>query len=148
VRKRSRWRGNPGCAKRFLVVSPVGPLGAPRADECLHCGRRGVTNGQPCPACGTVLSQILSAEEQARTEAQQIRDARDAFAVGACRRGLTIVNLILRRNRKCQEAWSIKSQFMEHLGFHNAQAAVVRQSKPWWHVWKTNRTSAAAGPGG
>jgi hypothetical protein len=124
----------PVCARRFLIVSPIG--GAPRAQECLQCGHQGVSDAQPCPACGMVLSQVLSAEEQGRPEAQQLREARDAFALGACRRGLTIVNFVLRRNHKSQEAWSIKSQFMEHLGFRNACAAVVRQSKPWWHLWK------------
>ncbi len=128
------WRC-PGCSKRVLIVSPVGPLGPPRRKTCLQCGHAVSGDDQPCGACGTVLSQVLSAEEQARSEPQLLRDAREAFAIGACRRGLTIVNLVLRRNRRSKEAWSIKSQFMEHLGFRQAHATVIRFSKRWWQFW-------------
>ena len=41
--------------------------------------------------------------------------AREAFALGTCRRGLTIANYVLQRNTHCQEATQIKVQFVEHL---------------------------------
>jgi hypothetical protein len=41
--------------------------------------------------------------------------AREAFALGTCRRGLTIANYVLRRNTHCREAQQIKAQFVEHL---------------------------------
>src|SRR5438874_2705734 len=98
----------PGCGERSLVVSPVGPLLAPEAGTCLQCGQQIGSEDQLCPACGTLLSEVLSPEEQARSEAELLQAARVGFALGACRRGLTIVNLVLRRNPASREAWSIK----------------------------------------
>ncbi|HXG08952.1 MAG TPA: hypothetical protein VNK04_04120 [Gemmataceae bacterium] len=94
----------------------------------------------------------MSAEEQARSEAELLEMARDAFALGACRRGLTIINLVLRRNPASQEAWSIKGQFLDHLGFANALMITMQEAarrtgtgqaeggpvrpKRWWQFWK------------
>jgi hypothetical protein len=125
----------PKCANRSLIVSPIGPLGAPRAKTCLHCGQAIVSVDQPCGACGTLLSQVLTPEERAASEAQQLQSARQAFATGACRRGLTIVNLVLQRNRRSQEAWDIKGQFLEHLGFRAALETLRRLKRPWWQFW-------------
>lgn len=125
----------PVCANRSLIVSPVGPLGAPSARTCLHCGHEIVSDEQPCGVCGTLLSQVLTSKEQAASEAEQLQAARQAFAIGACRRGLTIVNLVLRRNRRSQEAWDIKAQFLERLGFHAALETLSRLKRPWWQFW-------------
>lgn len=113
----------PGCGERSVVISPVGPLLAPAPGTCLQCGHDVEHEDRPCPACGTVLSNVLSAEEQACTEAELLQAAREDFALGTCRRGLTIVNHVLRRNPRSTEAWSIKGQFLEHLGFQ-------RRSRP------------------
>ncbi len=137
----------PGCLAQFLVMSPVGPLGAPGATTCLQCGHDGTGDTQPCPSCGNVLSQVLSDAELARPDRQQLDDARQAFARGTCRRGLTLVNLVLRRNPRSEEAWKIKAKLMEHLGFKNVYAAVIAEAerrcreqdtrdKPWWQFWK------------
>ena len=125
----------PSCGKKSLIVSPIGPLGAPDFKSCLHCGHATAPDDQPCAACGTVLLQILSAKEQARPESEQLQAARKAFAEGACRRGLTITNFVLRRNRKAQEAWTIKREFLEHLGFSTACAKLLRLNRPWWRFW-------------
>lgn len=125
----------PTCANRSLIVSPVGPLGAPSAKTCLHCGHEIQRIEQRCVACGTLLSQVLTPEEQDAPEAQLLEDAKQAIATGTCRRGLTIVNFVLRRNRRSEEAWDIKSQFLEHLGFYTSLATLRRLRRPWWQFW-------------
>jgi hypothetical protein len=65
---------------------------------------------------------------------------------------LTLVNHVLRRNPRSREAWSIKGQFFEHLGFPRALKAAMREAvrqtnpaasgpgqaggKRWWEFWK------------
>jgi hypothetical protein len=130
----------PGCGERSLVVSPIGPLLAPEPGTCLQCGHQVGGEGQPCPACGTLLSEVLSSDEQARPEAALLQTARDCFALGTCRRGLTIVNLVLRRNPASREAWSIKGQFLGHLRFTGALRTTMQEA--------ARRTGAGQAEGG
>jgi len=142
----------PCCEERSLVISPLGPWLAPTARMCLQCGHEGVADGQACPSCGVRLAEVLSDEEARRPDEDLLLSAREDFARGTCRRGLTLVNHVLRRSPKSVEAWSIKGQFFEHLGFRQALKAAMGEavrlqsaghagpdqagSKRWWEFWK------------
>ena len=104
----------PRCGWQRLTVSPIGPdqLGAV---TCLHCGVEGSTNASPCSACGASLAEVLAPRELAASEEDVLQLARDCFALGTCRRGLTIVNYVLRNNPRSNEALSIRTQFVEFL---------------------------------
>jgi hypothetical protein len=118
----------PKCDEKSMVVSPTGPLLAPTPGMCLQCGKEGYVDGQPCRSCGLQLSEVMSTEEQALTDEALLQLARACFALGTCRRGLTIVNHVLRRNPQSGEAWSIKGQFLGHLGFHVALKTVMQEA--------------------
>jgi hypothetical protein len=119
---------------------------------CLQCGHEGVADGQTCPSCGTLLAEVLPAEEAVRPDEELLQAARDDFARGTCRRGLTLVNHVLQRNPRSAEAWSIKGQFFEYLGFRHALKAAMQEAvrlhgltgaapgragrKRWWQFWR------------
>jgi len=142
----------PRCEERSLDVSPLGPWLAPAPGVCLQCGHEGVADAQACPSCGIIIGEILGAEEACRPEEDLLLSARESFARGTCRRGLTLVNHVLRQNPKSGEAWSIKGQFFEHLGFQRALKAAMQEAvrlknaggtgpdkaggKRWWEFWK------------
>jgi hypothetical protein len=141
----------PRCQERSLVVSPLGPWLAPAPGTCLQCGHEGVGDDTACPRCGTLLADVLAAAEAARPEDDLLRTAREEFARGTCRRGLTLVNHVLRRNPRSAEAWSIKGQFFEYLGYRRALKAAMQEAvrfkdsgeveperggKRWWQFWK------------
>ncbi len=142
----------PQCYERSLVVSPLGPWLAPTLGMCLQCGHELVADGQACPSCGINIAEVFGAEEAGRSDEDLLRSAREDFALGTCRRGLTLVNHVLRRNPKSGEAWSIKGQFFEHLGFRRALKAAMQEAvrftsaggsgpdqaegKRWWEFWK------------
>ncbi len=140
------------CEERSLVVSPLGPWLAPASSMCLQCGREGLVGGQACPSCGLLLEEILSAVEAVRPDEELLHAAREEFARGTCRRGLTLLNLVLQRNPWSSEAWSIKGQFFEYLGYQRALKAAMQEAvrlkdtgkterdrgtgKAWWQFWK------------
>ncbi len=143
----------PRCRERSLVVSPLGPWLAPAPGACLQCGHEAAAESQACPSCGIIVADVLAADEAGRTDGALLGAAREEFARGTCRRGLTLVNHVLRRNPHSAEAWSIKEQFFAHLGFRRAQEAVRREAarlagagggagsgrpggKRWWEFWK------------
>jgi hypothetical protein len=117
---------------------------------CLQCGHEGVADDRPCPSCGiNITEEVLNAVDAARPDAELLEAAREDFARGTCRRGLTLVNHVLRRNPKSGEAWSIKGQFFQHLGFQRALKAAMQEAvrlkvatsgqaggKRWWQFWK------------
>jgi hypothetical protein len=98
------------------------------------------------------IAEVLRAEEAVRPDEELLQVAREEFARGTCRRGLTLVNHVLRRNPQSGEAWSIKGQFFEYLGFRRALKAAMREAvrlqgsagagpdqadgKRWWQFWK------------
>jgi hypothetical protein len=118
----------PRCAERSLVVSPLGPWLAPTAGMCLQCGQDGYVAGQPCSQCGMNLSETLSAREATRSDEELLQMAHDEFARGTCRRGLTLVNYVLQRNPRSGEAWSIKGQFFQHIGYQRALKAAMQEA--------------------
>jgi hypothetical protein len=142
----------PRCEERSLVISPLGPWLLPTAGMCLQCGHQEVVDDQPCPSCGIRIVEVLSPEEAVRSEEDLLRMAREDFARGTCRRGLTLVNHVLRRNPESKEAWSIKGQFFQYLGFPHALKAAMQEAvrlqggegagpdqgggKRWWQFWK------------
>lgn len=139
----------PRCDGQSLVVSPLGPVLAPGPTACLQCGHDGVPDGQTCPNCGMNIFEVLGPEEAIRSDDVLLESAREDFARGTCRRGLTLVNHVLRRNPRSTEAWLIKAQFFEHLGFRNALKAATQEAarltggggpadrdKRWWEFWK------------
>jgi hypothetical protein len=69
----------------------------------------------PCSACGASLAEVLAPDQLVGSEESLLQIARDCFAVGTCRRGLTIVNYVLRSHPRSSEASSIKTQFIEFL---------------------------------
>src|SRR5262245_64423558 len=97
----------PRCEERSLVVSPLGPWLAPAPGTCLQCGREGVADDQACPGCGITIAEVLSAEEAGRSDEDLLLSAREDFARGTCRRGLTLVNHVLRRYTQSGEAWAL-----------------------------------------
>src|SRR5262245_13729215 len=101
----------PNCQDRRLVISPLGPWLAPTPGMCLQCGHERLAEGQSCPSCGIAITEVLSKEDVARSDAELLEIARAEFARGTCRRGLTLVNHVLRRNPLSGESWSIKGQF-------------------------------------
>jgi predicted RNA-binding Zn-ribbon protein involved in translation (DUF1610 family) len=141
----------PQCGDKTLIVSPIGPL-VLKANMCLNCGHEGHSGDSPCPSCGAVLSEVLGAQEQTQSDEVLLEFARIGFQRGACRRGLTIVNFVLQRNPRSKEAWSIKGQFLEYLGFKQALKTVMQEAvrqaskgetrpdqrlgKRWWEFWK------------
>jgi len=142
----------PRCEERSLIISPLGPWLAPTAKMCLQCGHDGPGDDQACPTCGIRIAEVLSAEEAERPDEELLNAAREDFARGTCRRGLTIVNHVLRRNPKSGEAWSIKGQFFQHLGYLHALKAAMGEAvrfkelgvsgseksggRRWWQFWK------------
>ena len=119
----------PQCEDRLsLVVSPLGPWLTPTPGMCLQCGHEGIVQGQACPSCGLSLSEVVSAAEAAQPDEELLLAARVDFARGTCRRGLTLVNHVLQRNPRSKEAWSIKGQFFEHLGFRRALKAAMQEA--------------------
>jgi hypothetical protein len=142
----------PGCGERSLVVSPLGPWRVPAPGMCLQCGREGLVDGQPCPDCGILLAEVLSPVVAGWTDEELLKAAREEFARGTCRRGLTLVNHVLQRSPQSGEAWSIKGQFFQHLGFQRALKAAMQEAvrldrakgavpdqavgKRWWQFWK------------
>jgi hypothetical protein len=119
---------------------------------CLQCGHEGVVDDQACPSCGIRIAEVLSAAQAGLTDEELLQAARDDFARGTCRRGLTLVNHVLQRNARSGEAWSIKGQFFEYLGFRRALKAAMQEAvrlkgsegarpdqaggKHWWQFWK------------
>jgi hypothetical protein len=95
---------------------------------CLQCGHDGVVDGEACLSCGLRIEEVLSAAEAAQPEEALLLAAREEFARGTCRRGLTLVNHVLRRNPRSGEAWSIKGQFFEHLGYRHALKAAMQEA--------------------
>jgi hypothetical protein len=142
----------PRCEELSLIISPLGPWLTPDPGMCLQCGHKGVADGQACPSCGITIEEVLSAEEASRPDEALLLAARQYFARGTCRRGLTLVNYVLRRNPRSGEAWSIKGQFFEQLGFRRALKAAMQEAvrlgdaeetspdrptgKRWWQFWK------------
>ncbi len=142
----------PRCEERSLVVSPLGPWLAPSPGMCLQCGHEGLVDGQACPSCGINIAEVLGADEVSRPDEELLQWARNDFARGTCRRGLTLVNHVLRRNPISGEAWSIKGQFFEYLGFRRALKAAMQEAvrlkgstepgpdqgsgKQWWQFWR------------
>jgi hypothetical protein len=117
----------PGCEDRTLVVSPTGPL-ILEPGMCLNCGQQGRGDDLPCLACSFSLSEVLPAAERGQSDEVLLESARAAFALGTCRRGLTLVNFVLRRNPQSGEAWSIKGQFLDYLGFRVALKIVMQEA--------------------
>lgn len=107
------WRC-PSCSANSLAVSPLGPVQI-GLKTCLQCGAEGTAGETPCPQCGASLSEVLPASQREMSDDALLALAREAFALGTCRRGLTIANYVLQRNTHCQEATQIKVQFVEHL---------------------------------
>jgi hypothetical protein len=119
---------------------------------CLQCGHDEVVDGQACPSCGLRIEEVLSAAEAAQPDEELLEAALAEFAGGTCRRGLTLVNHVLQRNPRSAEAWSIKGQFFEHLGYRRALKAAMQEAvrlkgsgetgpdqtsgKRWWQFWK------------
>ncbi len=102
------------CGERKLVVSPIGPVRiGPRT--CLQCGLEGSSGSTPCANCGCFLAMVLSEAQLRRPDAELLALAREAFAIGTCRRGLTITNYVLQRNPANAEANKIRSDFGDHL---------------------------------
>src|SRR6516225_5765439 len=95
---------------------------------CLQCGHERVADGQACPSCGITTAEVLITERAGQTDEVLLLAAREDFARGTCRRGLTLVNHVLRRNPKSGEAWSIKGQFFEHLGYRRALKAAMGEA--------------------
>jgi hypothetical protein len=95
------------------VVCPIGPF-ILSAATCVHCGTDNAGVG-PCAACGTSIAEFLSSDECAQPDDVLLARARDSFALGTCRLGLTLTNYVLRRNPGSADASSIKAQFVEHL---------------------------------
>jgi hypothetical protein len=142
----------PGCEERSLIVSPLGPWLAPVPGSCLQCGQEGVVDDRACTSCGITIAEVLSAVEAGRPDEDLLSSAREDFARGTCRRGLTLANHVLRRNPKSGEAWSIKGQFFQHLGYRRALKAAMEEAvrlkdagraapdqaggKHWWEFWK------------
>jgi hypothetical protein len=136
----------PRCEERSLVVSPLGPWLAPAPGMCLQCGHEGVIDDRACPSCGICLAEVLGAGEAARPDEVLLESARADFARGTCRRGLTLVNHVLQRNPRSEEAGSIKGQFFEYLGYRRARTAAMQEAarlrgpgsrgKRWWQFCK------------
>lgn len=140
------------CEERSLVVSPLGPWLAPAPGMCLQCGHEGLIDSESCLSCGISIAEVLSPEEFVRSDDDLLQSAQDDFARGTCRRALTLVNYVLQRNPRSGDAWSIKGQFFEYLGFQralkaamqeavrlkDAEAAHPRQAgrRRWWEFWK------------
>lgn len=103
----------PRCSDRKLVVSPLGPSRIGKT-TCLHCGAEGSSDRTPCTRCGTSIRDVLSDRERDPSNVALLELAREAFAIGTCRRALTITNLLVQRGT-CDEAATIKAQFIEHL---------------------------------
>jgi hypothetical protein len=87
-----------------------------------------VPEGQVCLACGITITEVLPEAEASRSDEELLRLAREEFARGTCRRGLTLANHVLRRNPSSAEAWSIKGQFFEHLGYRHALKAAMQEA--------------------
>lgn len=104
----------PSCPNRTLVVSPLGPENI-RSTGCVHCGFEHNSETAPCPSCGVSLDNVLSSREQQMSDDELLAMATDGFALGTCRRALSIANFVLRRNASCDEARSMRAQFVEHL---------------------------------
>jgi hypothetical protein len=106
------WR----CTRRAwntLVVSPIGPMEA-SSETCTHCGSRHSGTGR-CESCGVAISELLSPSTLSRPDDELLQLARDHFALGTCRLGLTIANFVLQRDPSNGDARSLKAQFVEHL---------------------------------
>ena len=140
----------PRCEEKSLVVSPLGPWLAPGPGMCLQCGQEGRGDGEACPHCGIrITTEVMGADEAERSDEELLLAARADFARGTCRRALTLVNHVLRRNPRSGEAWSIKGQFFEYLGYRVALKAAMQEAvrlkdapatdpggKRWWQFWK------------
>lgn len=106
--------GCPKCEFRTLVVSPAGPVSM-TSTTCLHCSSSRVTMNRPCPDCGSPPMTDLTPSEIAHSDAELLALARKHFAAGTCRKGLTLINFVERRNPHCDEARKVRSEFLEHL---------------------------------
>jgi len=139
----------PRCTERLLMqICPLGPWLAPTDGTCLNCGHGEVLDGKACPNCGIRDAESLDAAAAGQSDAELLRIAREEFARGTCRRGLTMVNYVLQRNPRSGEAWSIKGQFFEYLGYRRALKAAMqeavrikgsgtdRAADKWWQFWK------------
>jgi alkyl sulfatase BDS1-like metallo-beta-lactamase superfamily hydrolase len=119
---------------------------------CLQCGHEGLADGEACRSCGLQIAEVLNAADAARPDEELLQAAREDFARGTCRRALTLVNHVLRRNARSEEAWSMKGQFFEHLGFRRTLKAAMQEAvrlkgagaaepdqvhgNRWWQFWK------------
>ena len=107
------------------MVSPIGLLVVSQ-NMCLNCGHEDHENDHPCPSCGFRLSDVITKQEQNKSDKKLLTLARDALAKGTCRRGLTIINYVLAR-RFSPIAFDIKIQFLEHLGFNESIARMINR---------------------
>jgi hypothetical protein len=82
---------------------------------CLQCGAATGSSRPPCGQCGASIGDVLADSQLGLSDEALLELAREAFAIGTCRRGLTITNFVLQRNAVNEEAASIKTRFIEQL---------------------------------
>jgi tetratricopeptide (TPR) repeat protein len=113
-----------------LDVCPVGPL-VPSPGLCLNCGNRYSSDAADaadadCGACGLSRGACPAALGLGEAHAvDPITNARATFAQGLFRRGMAILNQALQHGSELLEAWFLKADFLNSLGFNCAAAKML-----------------------
>jgi tetratricopeptide (TPR) repeat protein len=112
---------------RSLDVCPVGPL-VPTRELCLNCGGRYESDAADvkCGACGLSRRNCPAALGIEQSPASDpLASASESFRQGLFRRGLAVLNLVLRDRAAFPEAWLLKAQFLNSVGFNRSAAEMI-----------------------
>jgi tetratricopeptide (TPR) repeat protein len=120
-----RW-ACPACDFRALDVCPLGPL-VPSDAICVNCGEAyPVATAEPaCAGCGLTRPAAFAFLRLDVWPADPAAEARDLFGRGMYRRGLAILNHTLELDPAQAAPWVLKCSFLEDLGLHAHQLAML-----------------------
>lgn len=116
------------CGKDHDDLSMLGPL-VPGPSDCLNCGSLNLGGQITCPDCGLAAAHIDSYLGLSALELRKpVGNAKVAFANGHFRKGLALLNSGLRDDIRLPEAWEMKLDFMQRLGFEASARTMLEQA--------------------
>lgn len=121
------WRC-PKCSQQHDDLSMLGPL-VPGPSDCLNCGSPDLGGQITCPDCGLAAAHVDSYLGLSPLELRKpVGNAKVAFANGHFRKGIALLNSGLRDDIRLPDAWEMKLDFMQRLGFEASARVMLEQA--------------------